>query len=419
MKKLSFNQILSFIIIALLVLPAFVFASSGTNVNIKNVYFKDENGNMVFVDYEEAISNSMEGDHTLYDAIRHYVGTAEEKGWTLYLETNSGIILDFRLAMIDNLFKLRDIINNEKYKVDGQIEYTHELKVVDGVARIVEIEDEDPGDPDDPYIISITSVPNIEVDIGTSEEEAISKLRKTTTIKDSEGDTHIVSLDWSIRNYDKDLEGEYIAIGVFELPEGIKNRLGLELKVETTVKVIVPVVKDWPVEVENVFVGESDITSNTYVNIEIKEEYVAKVITVYVDNVPTNKIEGAQSQWRVRVEDGTTIEDLKGRISVTLDEEDVEEPQIIATFRPSFIPTFGYVSIEVNNIENAEKFDVVYHLSDSEDGTENIMETDIVPIGEESGMIFYNINQYDTVDIRIYDGNDVFIYIFEDVVLNH
>ena len=169
MKKLSFNQILSFIIIALLVLPAFVFASSGTNVNIKNVYFKDENGNMVFVDYEEAISNSMEGDHTLYDAIRHYVGTAEEKGWTLYLETNSGIILDFRLAMIDNLFKLRDIINNEKYKVDGQIEYTHELKVVDGVARIVEIEDEDPGDPDDPYIISITSVPNIEVDIGTSE----------------------------------------------------------------------------------------------------------------------------------------------------------------------------------------------------------------------------------------------------------
>lgn len=419
MKKLSFNQILSFIIIALLVLPAFVFASSGTNVNIKNVYFKDENGNMVFVDYEEAISNSMEGDHTLYDAIRHYVGTAEEKGWTLYLETNSGIILDFRLAMIDNLFKLRDIINNEKYKVDGQIEYTHELKVVDGVARIVEIEDEDPGDPDDPYIISITSVPNIEVDIGTSEEEAISKLRKTTTIKDSEGDTHIVSLDWSIRNYDKDLEGEYIAIGVFELPEGIKNRLGLELKVETTVKVIVPVVKDWPVEVENVFVGESDITSNTYVNIEIKEEYVAKVITVYVDNVPTNKIEGAQSQWRVRVEDGTTIEDLKGRISVTLDEEDVEEPEIIATFRPSFIPTFGYVSIEVNNIENAEKFDVVYHLSDSEDGTENIMETDIVPIGEESGMIFYNINQYDTVDIRIYDGNDVFIYIFEDVVLNH
>lgn len=195
--------------------------------------------------------------------------------------------------------------------------------------------------------------------------------------------------------------------------------MGLELKVETTVKVIVPVVKDWPVEVENVFVGESDITSNTYVNIEIKEEYVAKVITVYVDNVPTNKIEGAQSQWRVRVEDGTTIEDLKGRISVTLDEEDVEEPQIIATFRPSFIPTFGYVSIEVNNIENAEKFDVVYHLSDSEDGTENIMETDIVPIGEESGMIFYNINQYDTVDIRIYDGNDVFIYIFEDVVLNH
>ena len=65
--------------IALLVLPAFVFASSGTNVSIKSVYFQDENGNMVYVNYEQVTTNSMDNDDTLYEAIKLYVGTAEEK----------------------------------------------------------------------------------------------------------------------------------------------------------------------------------------------------------------------------------------------------------------------------------------------------------------------------------------------------
>lgn len=406
--------------IALLVLPAFVFASSGTNVSIKSVYFQDENGNMVYVNYEQVTTNSMDNDHTLYEAIKLYVGTAEEKGRPIYLETNTGTILDYRLAMLDNVFKLREIIGNEKYEFDGEIEYTHELKVIDGEAKIVEAEEEDPEDPsEDVYIVRITPVDGIVVPIGTTEEEVINLLPKTTTIEDSEGDAHIVSLDWDIINYDENTEGQYPAIGVFELPEGIANNRELELKVETIVEVYTPVVEDWPVEVEDVFVGKSEITGNTYVNIEIKEEYATNVVGVYVEKAMANKMEDAPSQWRIKVEDGTTVDDLKGKISIKLEKGDSEEePEIIATFRPSFIPTFGYVSIEVNNIENAEKFDVVYHLSDSEDGTENIMETDIVPIGEESGMIFYNTNQYDTVDIRIYDGNDVFLYIFEDVVLN-
>ena len=420
MKKLSFNQILSFIMIALLILPAFVFASSGTNVSIKSVYFKDENGNMVYVNYEQVTANSMDDDHILYEAIKHHVGIAEEKGRTIYLETNTGTILDYKLAMLDNLFKLREIIGNEKYEFDEEIEYTHELKVIDGEAKIVEAEEEDPEDPsEDVYIVRITPVDGIIVPIGTTEEEVMNLLAKTTTIEDSEGDTHIVSLDWDIINYDENTEGQYPAIGVFELPEGIDNNRELELKVETTVEVYTPVVEDWPVEVEDVFVGKSEITGNTYANIEIKEEYVTEVTGVYVEKVMANKMEDSPSQWRIKVEDGTTIDDLKGKISTILDDEDFEEePEIIATFRPSFIPTFGYLSIEVNNIEDAEKFDVVYHLSDSEDGTENIVETDIVSIGEEAGLIFYDTNQYDTVDIRIYDGDDVFLYIFEDVVLN-
>src|SRR5690554_1409580 len=251
--------------IALLILPAFVFASSGTNVSIKSVYFKDENGNMVYVNYEQVTANSMDDDHILYEAIKHHVGIAEEKGRTIYLETNTGTILDYKLAMLDNLFKLREIIGNEKYEFDEEIEYTHELKVIDGEAKIVEAEEEDPEDPsEDVYIVRITPVDGIIVPIGTTEEEVMNLLAKTTTIEDSEGDTHIVSLDWDIINYDENTEGQYPAIGVFELPEGIDNNRELELKVETTVEVYTPVVEDWPVEVEDVFVGKSEITGNTY-----------------------------------------------------------------------------------------------------------------------------------------------------------
>jgi len=95
-----------------------------------------------------------------------------------------------------------------------------------------------------------------------------------------------------------------------------------------------------------------------------------------------------------------------------------QKPQIVATYHPTFIPTFGYVSVEVYNLDEAEKFSVVYHLSDDEDGNEVIEETKIVNIGEEAGSIFYDPNQYDTVDIKIYDENENLIYIFEDVVLD-
>lgn len=94
------------------------------------------------------------------------------------------------------------------------------------------------------------------------------------------------------------------------------------------------------------------------------------------------------------------------------------KPQIVATYHPTFIPTFGYVSVEVYNLDEAEKFSVVYHLSDDEDGNEVIEETKIVNIGEEAGSIFYDPNQYDTVDIKIYDENENLIYTFEDVVLD-
>jgi len=102
---------------------------------------------------------------------------------------------------------------------------------------------------------------------------------------------------------------------------------------------------------------------------------------------------------------------------VPAEEEPVPEPEIIATYHPSFIPTFGFVTVQVNNLEGAAKFSVVYHLSDNPDGTPNIRETDIVDIDQQAGLIFYDPNQYNTVDIKIFDAEENLIYTFTNVLL--
>ncbi|SDW03695.1 hypothetical protein [Tepidimicrobium xylanilyticum] len=417
MKKLGFKSLISIILILSLMIPTVIFASTNTDVTIKNVYFQDENGNMVFVDYARAIQDAMDGDYILYNAIKEYVGIAEEKGRPLFIETNTGLILDYKTALIDNLFRFEDIIGNSKYQVAGPIAYTHILKKVDGVARIVEVEEEEDEEAVD--IVRIDPVDGIIVEIGTSLEVAISRLPKRTTILDSIGRIHTVDLYWTIKDYNPNVEGDYTAIGTFELPEGIENNRGLDLEVRTTVTVEkTEEEEEFPEEVESVTVGKSSITEKTYANINIMPEYVDKVEGVYVDGSPATQIEDAPFQWRIQVADGTNSDDLKGKIRVELVDAPVKDPLIRATFHPhSMLPTFGYVTVVVENLEDASKFSVVYHLSDNEDGTQNIVETTIFNIGEQAGLIFYDSNQYDTVDIKIYDVEENLIYTFYDVHL--
>lgn len=441
MKRKTFaKRLLSLVMALLMVFPAIGLASND-GVVIKAVYFQDENGNMVFVDYAEAIRQSIgEGNHTLYNAIREYVGAAEAKGRPVYVKLFSGKVLDYSLAMLDNLFLLSQIIGKEKYEVDREIKCTYELKVIDGEAVIVEIKEEKDSEyaieisgaktlelgetgyydirvygdgkgninyraryeytitggtgkleylddgtwreipltgyfgpkngftltPDwdvttrirltpneegiysvelllkdldkdrilaeveyvvtvnkpteEPVkIVDITPVQGVRVEVGTAEEVVKEMLPKTTTILDSKDNTHTVDLSWTIEGYNKDIVGDYTAIGTFELPEGVTNPYGLELKVYATVIVFEPVVEpEWPVEVESVFVGKSAITGNTYANIKIKAEYVPFVEAVYVYGELANKMEDDPSQWRIQVEDNTEVEDLKGNISVVV-----------------------------------------------------------------------------------------------------
>ncbi len=97
-------------------------------------------------------------------------------------------------------------------------------------------------------------------------------------------------------------------------------------------------------------------------------------------------------------------------------EEDRPSPTIIATFHKSFMATFGNISVQVQNIERAAKFDVVYHLSDNPDGSENIKQTQIVDINQRTELIFYDSNQHNTITVRIYDMNNNLLYTFEDVL---
>lgn len=412
LNKVYIKKILSLLIVLSMLIPTVVFANVVVDESIKFVYFEDENGQMVRVDYAEAIRQSMEEhDDVLYEAIKEYVGIAEEKGRLIYLETTSGRILDYGKAMLNNLFKLKDFIGKEEYEVDGEIEYTHELLVIDGEAGIVEITDE----IDTIDIVSIASVSDITVDIGTSEEEAIRQLAKNTTIKDSEGNTHTVSLSWTMESYDGDVVGEYEAIGRFELPEGIENNGRLKLEVEAIVKVVEPEVEDWPEEVEDVVVGKSQITENTYANIEIKTEYLSEIEGVYVDDELAINMEERPSQWRIKVADGTTVEVLKGRISVALNKEEV----IVAEFFHDSLLGRGFeLGKLVVNIENprgykdAVKYRVEYTVGSS---TTTVL-TGMTDLGEAPEDLVQYIEGVSVINIILYDAHGTEIGIIEDIM---
>ena len=87
-------------------------------------------------------------------------------------------------------------------------------------------------------IASITPVANVEVAYGTSEAAAIAGLAATTTIEDSDSQTHTVNLSWTIANYDGNSAGNYTATGTFNLPTGVaQSTPPTELKVTAIVTV--------------------------------------------------------------------------------------------------------------------------------------------------------------------------------------
>ena len=91
----------------------------------------------------------------------------------------------------------------------------------------------------DPYIVSIADVTDVEVDFGTSEADAIAALATTTLITDKAGATHTVNLSWTVAHYDGDQAGVYTATGTFILPSGVSQGnppVSLSITANVTVK---------------------------------------------------------------------------------------------------------------------------------------------------------------------------------------
>ena len=156
--------------------------------------------------------------------------------------------------------------------------------------------------------------------------------------------------------------------------------------------------------------------------VEVIAEALTKNEEDYTEESWAPFAQALQSAIEVRDNEEATqeqVDEALANLTAAMDllvEEDRPTPEIIATFHRSMIGNFGHISIQVQNIEGAAKFDVVYHLSDNPDGSQNIQETQIVDIGQRAGLIFYDPNQYNTITIRIYDVNKVLLYTFTDIV---
>ncbi|WMM26778.1 S-layer homology domain-containing protein [Tissierella sp. MB52-C2] len=115
--------------------------------------------------------------------------------------------------------------------------------------------------------------------------------------------------------------------------------------------------------------------------------------------------------------------ELNDAISALVEKEGpvdpVEEPRVIVEVRnasPILPPALIHLKVEVEDIFNAAKYDVVYQLSGGEERNTSIF--DLGTWSTES--FFFNPRTItDKVTIRIYDVDENLLYAFEDVVLEN
>jgi PKD repeat protein len=97
----------------------------------------------------------------------------------------------------------------------------------------------------DPHITDVDlndDVENITVPYGTAENTAKSQLAQQITIRDSDSQTHIVNLNWTVNSYNGNVAATYNATGTFSLPNGVvQSSPATDLSVTATITVEEPV----------------------------------------------------------------------------------------------------------------------------------------------------------------------------------
>ncbi len=156
------------------------------------------------------------------------------------------------------------------------------------------------------------------------------------------------------------------------------------------------------------------VAAITQAQTKIEGNYTPKSWEVFAQALQTAKTVNSNSN-ATQEQVNTALTSLTDAMNA-LKEGDKPTPVITSTFQKGFIDNFGNVTIQVQNVENAAKFDVVYNLSDNPDGSDNIKESTIVDINQKTELIFYDPSQHNAITIRIYDVNNKLLYTFKDVV---
>lgn len=98
--------------------------------------------------------------------------------------------------------------------------------------------DPDPDPEPDPVVAEEVQhdVADIEVAYGTSQADALAHLPGSVVVVDSEGESHTMSLTWSVSGYDALAAGDYTATGTFSLPANVEQGdISLEVSAVITV----------------------------------------------------------------------------------------------------------------------------------------------------------------------------------------
>lgn len=97
-----------------------------------------------------------------------------------------------------------------------------------------------------------------------------------------------------------------------------------------------------------------------------------------------------------------------------VDPED-PKPTVIAKYEPTSITNFPFIHVEVQNLDAAAKYSIEYYITDENDAAK-LVESSIFNINEKSGAIYYDKNKFETINVKIYNQNEVLLYTFEDVI---
>jgi len=205
-------------IISLAVALVFLFSSVAFAAVPQYVYFQS-GSNMVKVDYAKAVNDAMNDDNTLYNAVKQYVGEAEETGAPVIVETDDQKVLDYQKALGAGK-RFTDIVSEPAYQT-VKPEANKELRVENGQAVIGDIR---------PEVVEISSITPTDtlgvVEIvaeGTTAEALQAAITPACTVVAKEGVPNTYTVTIQNAAYDQEITLQFAA--GFQLKAGVNNKV--------------------------------------------------------------------------------------------------------------------------------------------------------------------------------------------------